>query len=522
MKKSIKTLLIVLGSVAGVCALALGVLFFIRSRSATVNVYPVRDTMLINSDAGGSQTQGPVKADRMQTVFVTKTQVVTDICVKEGDRVSVGDELMHFDTTLSDVELQRQEIKVQQLELEIAQAEENIRKVNTYRVGSPIYDPPQKSYTPHDSYLYLYSRAGRGVQDDPYVFIWSEDRQITPEFVSNNVGWQIYPIIDPAEEGEEAPAPEPQPSDVIYVVFEIRTGNSMEGHVNDSYMVEFIRVGDGFACRLMPVPVTYDPLNPKDDTPVDNNVYVSTWAELNQMKQEAQEKLTSLQHDYKSAQYQLSLLQYEVSNGTVLSKVDGIVKTLADPEAVAGTEDPVMVVSGGGGWFITGYLSETELPYMSPGDTVSVMSWETGSSCEGTITEISAYPSTDANAYHYSQGNSNSTLYPFTVAVGEDVVLREGENVNLTYTPSSRSPDTIYLLDMFIRRENGQAYVLLEGAGGKLERRNVSTGGSLWGSYTAILSGVSKDDFVAFPYGKGVEPGANTQERDIDSLYSYG
>ena len=43
----------------------------------------------------------------------------------------------------------------------------------------------------------------------------------------------------------------------------------------------------------------------------------------------------------------------------------------------------------------------------------------------------------------------------------------------------------------------------------------------VWGSYTEIRSGLTADDYIAFPYGKTVKPGAATQESDLSALYGY-
>ena len=73
---------------------------------------------------------------------------------------------------------------------------------------------------------------------------------------------------------------------------------------------------------------------------------------------------------------------------------------------------------------------------------------------------------------------------------------------------------------MFIRSENGKSYVLLRGKDGRLEQRWVQTGRDLWGSYTQIRGGLTVDDYVAFPYGRDVKPGAATVEATVDQLYS--
>ena len=56
-------------------------------------------------------------------------------------------------------------------------------------------------------------------------------------------------------------------------------------------------------------------------------------------------------------------------------------------------------------------------------------------------------------------------------------------------------------------------------AEGKLEKRNVVVGRSLWGSYTEILSGITAEDYLAFPYGKDVRDGAPAVIADISELY---
>ena len=77
----------------------------------------------------------------------------------------------------------------------------------------------------------------------------------------------------------------------------------------------------------------------------------------------------------------------------------------------------------------------------------------------------------------------------------------------------------VYLENAFIRQEQGRHYVYLRGADGKLEKRYVSVGKSLWGSYKQILSGITEEDMLAFPYGKNLKEGADTLESDLSALY---
>ena len=56
---------------------------------------------------------------------------------------------------------------------------------------------------------------------------------------------------------------------------------------------------------------------------------------------------------------------------------------------------------------------------------------------------------------------------------------------------------------------------------GKLEKRAVSTGRSLWGSYTQINGGLTGEEYIAFPYGNNIRAGAKTEISDVASFYNY-
>ncbi|MDR9824731.1 hypothetical protein RCJ22_03815, partial [Vibrio sp. FNV 38] len=67
--------------------------------------------------------------------------------------------------------------------------------------------------------------------------------------------------------------------------------------------------------------------------------------------------------------------------------------------------------------------------------------------------------------------------------------------------------------------EDGERYVFVAGEEGKLEKRRITTGVTLWGSSVQILDGLSLDDTIAFPYGKDAVEGATTQLSTLDALY---
>ena len=243
--------------------------------------------------------------------------------------------------------------------------------------------------------------------------------------------------------------------------------------------------------------------------------------ELAKMIRDKIQEISEMDVTIKLAKLNLEQVKKEVGSDTVYSELDGTVKAVRDSgSADFDKSQAVVEVSGGGGYYIDGAVSELELGTVSIGETVQISSWMTGASCEGEIVEISDYPTDNANSW--SDGNSNVSYYPFKVFVSEDADLREGDYVDMSYQNTSGSADgnNLYLESMFIRTENGKSYVMVRGENGRLEQRWVQTGRNLWGSYTQIRGGLTVDDYVAFPYGRDVKPGAATVEATADQLYN--
>ena len=106
-----------------------------------------------------------------------------------------------------------------------------------------------------------------------------------------------------------------------------------------------------------------------------------------------------------------------------------------------------------------------------------------------------------------------------TVFVEDSADLQSGSYVSIIYSSGS-SENGIYLENPFLRTEGGISFVYVINGEGKLEKRTVTTGRSLWGSYTEILDGITAEDHLAFPYGKDVREGADAVIADISELYS--
>ena len=245
-----------------------------------------------------------------------------------------------------------------------------------------------------------------------------------------------------------------------------------------------------------------------------------TKEELEKMRREKLQQIAQMDVTIKLAKINLEKTKKEVGSDTVYSELDGTVKAVRDPAAEDFTSDKAVVeVSGGGGYYVQGAISELELGTVNVGETVQVTSWMTGTVAEGEIVEIGEYPTENANSW--SDGNSNVSYYPFKAFVSEEANLQEGDYVEMSYQNSAGdSGSSLYIESMFVRTENGKSYVMARNQDGRLEQRWVQTGRNLWGSYTQIRGGLSVEDYVAFPYGRSCVAGAATQEATPDKLYN--
>ena len=115
MSKKVKTVLISVVSVVLVVAIVIGVLWYLGRNTDPVTVVPVS---MHSSSYMGNETEsgGYVTAEKLQKIFASSTQTITKIFVEQGQEVKKGDPLLSYDTTLSDIQLERKEIAVRRSE----------------------------------------------------------------------------------------------------------------------------------------------------------------------------------------------------------------------------------------------------------------------------------------------------------------------------------------------------------------------------------------------------------------------
>ena len=614
-KQNKKKIIITVTAVVLVVAIGLGVWFGVsRGRSEPVKVFAFNSVGMTEYWGDSQESYGPVSTDKIQTVFLSSTQTVTEMKVAQGDEVKKGDVLMTFDTTLSDLQLERKRLEVEKLKLDLETAQKKLKDIQNMKpmsiVSSDDFDNSDEDSDDEGDlkkdYELSYDHAYDGSKPSKALICWlrvttgDEEVRITPtvddalleearqqaeKFQNENQPDPTEPSTEPTTEsttesttepatepptqpGTEPPTqpstePPTQPSTEASTPSTEETSEGEGGEhssasaaenpdekptitVNSYYMVikategnkrmgarvvwqgMYIRkVGSGFTFQFfdatgVPDHMATDPDDPDNTDPTDPDMPDPgsgyTAAQLAQMRAEQEKTIKETKFKIKMAEADYKIMQTEMSDGNVYAEFDGKVVSVLTEDEARTKNQPIIKVSGGGGFYIQGSVSELEKDKMQIGQEVTVNDWNTGMTYTGKIVSMGDFP-TNSDGWNGS-GNPNVSYYPFTVFVDETADLQAGMYVNIQYS-SAESENGIYLENPFIRTENGQSYVYVQGAGGKLEKRFVTTGKALWGSYTEIRSGLTVDDLIAFPYGKNLKEGAPTVESDVSDLYSY-
>jgi hypothetical protein len=309
----------------------------------------------------------------------------------------------------------------------------------------------------------------------------------------------------------------------FYVVFKVTEGNMSLGYVKTWQGVHVTQLADGsFSFSFYDASMIPDTSVADLDAKEEEDFYIGsgfTATQIAEMRADQEKAIQELEFSIKMAEAEYLIMQTEVSDGNIYAQFDGKVLSVLDEEEAKLNAQPFIKVSGGGGFYVEGSVSELDRESLFIGQEVTVNDWNTGNVYTGTIQRIGDYPSDDDN--WYGDGNPNVTYYPFTVFVDGEADFMQYSYVSIMYSAGDQMEHGIYLENPFLRTENGTTYVYVLGEDGLLEKRPVTVGKSLWGSYTEILSGLSETDKIAFPYGKNVVAGAPAVEGDLSDLYGY-
>ena len=248
-----------------------------------------------------------------------------------------------------------------------------------------------------------------------------------------------------------------------------------------------------------------------------------TAAEIKAMLTEKELQVRDDTLEVKIQELSLKQMKEEYNGDTIKAKTDGVVTAVNDMDIVNLTGDALITISGsGGGYYLKFTVSELYLDSLSVGSTVKATDYSTDMEYEAEITEITYYPASGDDYYSgWSEGNQNVSYYPCRARI-DGTGISEYAFCGVNYDTNKASSTGNYLSRMFIRRDGAAQYVYVRGDDGKLVRRNVVLGNesTFDSSSVEIRSGLSEDDWIAFPYGTDVKEGARTEESDLESLYA--
>ncbi len=219
--------------------------------------------------------------------------------------------------------------------------------------------------------------------------------------------------------------------------------------------------------------------------------------------------------DLRIKQNELEVMKNTNDDGNIVAKVSGTVSKVQNKDNYNSTQ-PFVIVTATDEYYISGSIGEFDLENIELGDTVSISSWDTGVTAEAIISYISDSPSTSEDNYYYSSGNSNISNYEFKATFDKSSGIEIGSSVNISITPSDAAVGGFYIPAYFIRKDSSGNYIMKMNEEGFLQKEYVQLGKTLWGEMTEIKSGVTMDDYLAFPYGNGEIEGIKCET--VDSL----
>lgn len=241
-----------------------------------------------------------------------------------------------------------------------------------------------------------------------------------------------------------------------------------------------------------------------------------TKEEIQKQIKEKEKEIRGYQLDLKEADLELKKINKELKNQTITSTLNGVVKTVGDPDKENTDGKPLIQVVSSEGLYIRGTISEMQLDKLQVGQMLNGFSYDTGVSFTAEVKEISPYPMEG----DYS-GNGNASMYPFTAYIQNAEGLKNYSHAELTIADGGDASmnSGLTIEKAFVRTEDGQYYVMKDDGKGRLKKQIVQIARVWYGSTYEIAEGLSMDDKIAFPYGKHVKEGARTEEGSMQDLY---
>ena len=254
----------------------------------------------------------------------------------------------------------------------------------------------------------------------------------------------------------------------------------------------------------------------------DDNSY--TAEELKDAISDKEDDIAQAKEDLHDAQISYKEAKVEVDKATVKAKLAGTVTTAYSKGTLPTDGSAAIVVKAADGMYVKTSISEMELDNVKVGGTIKCVSSDTGDEYTAEVKEISDFPTADSSNGG-DTSNPNSSYYPIVAFIKDADGLSPGGSVEVSYSSKSMgtaNENAVYLQKAYIRTEDKKSYVYLRDKKTKrLKKQYITVGKTMNGQYIEIVSGVTEDDNIAFPYGKNLREGVKTKISEDDSEMIY-
>ena len=579
-KKRIRLIIIIAAVVVAIAAAL--VLVRVLNKNKKVDVFPVS---MINDPYWGGDTQytGHVSAGRVMNVKL-RNALVESVPVQEGQHVAKGDVLLVYDAAEYQLTLLSDEANIAVQEARIERAKRMARHYQSLRPSEEA-PKPKKETVDHGELPIKKELKAEDLKKEESEYMITPKTVITQEFLKRlrekdwmcrlflyqddtNFGTYIIDGLEipdwiyayeaddesgpddptppeeetktdpetPTEEPTEALTEEPTepPTEPPTEEPEGRTYHKVKKDpIQKDWVLSDILSFDGTQGMMKVAedtgyygkvtfhkPVKYERYEEVISYPEysgDPEDFAYSRKELANLASQSLREAAEAEKDLLLARIALQKDYLTAQTGEVRSTISGIVTEVHDPY-LAAEGDVVITVKGSENYVVTSYVAELDLDKVKISAQENIYAYESGTSCTATITEIEEIPTTES----WYGGNPNNSYYPVSAIVDDaSAEMIVGEYCQVTMMQEGDVSDAIFIPVMFVRSDEKGHYVMAA-EGSRVKKRYVQTGKNMYGSQIEIKSGLSIDDYIAFPYGNGENDGAPAvRKEDLSSLYNW-
>lgn len=381
MSKKLKKGIIAAACVVGVCGAVWGGLTIARNaQRGDVNVYAVNECAMTDYWGDTSNTSGMVTTDKLQKIYISQSQTVKKVWVKEGDSVKKGTVLVSYDSTLTqatverakiDYDRQAENLEVMKNGLELLKKAKNketleaeLKKLQD-ELEKAIKDDPASAndktkieqpakITPADA------KNPDGTAKNPFFILWPLEKPLNDEAVKD-----ILTLVNKPVGAENSNVS-------VYVVLVTRTGDIMGGPVKNQWGIHITGTYTAGTEATEGKPAT-EPKTEISTVLMDPEAYFAdpektygetvtklqrkiaqiqellessmTQLEINKAILEKAQAVKEQEVNLKVAKLKLDKKLAELGDGNVYAEFDGTVKAVRDPDAAYNNSEAVVELS---------------------------------------------------------------------------------------------------------------------------------------------------------------------------------